>query len=122
MGYKQASGRCHVRLANSKLRRLVGEDESLCVRGKSQQLNLRVRNLTAFLQIAKGVDDETWMFHLREGDYSRWFRDSIKDEELAAEAQSVEPSADADQSRSSGFRRSDATVCRRRHRLGRSLP
>jgi HAD superfamily hydrolase (TIGR01484 family) len=81
----------------------LGEDRSFYFRGKSQQLNLRVRNLAAFLQIAKGVDDETWMFHLREGDYSRWFRDAIKDEELAAEARSLESSTDADQSRSLVF-------------------
>jgi hypothetical protein len=25
------------------------------------------------LQIAAGVDDDTWLSHLRRGDYSRWF-------------------------------------------------
>jgi hypothetical protein len=36
------------------------------------------------------VDDETWTYHLRQGDYSRWFRERIKDEGLAAEAERVE--------------------------------
>jgi hypothetical protein len=43
-----------------------------------------------FSQIAEGVDDATWLHHLRQGDYSRWMRDAIKDEELAAEVQAIE--------------------------------
>jgi hypothetical protein len=43
-----------------------------------------------FLQLAEGVDDVTWLYHLRRGDYSRWFREAIKDETLAAEAACVE--------------------------------
>ena len=41
------------------------------------------------MQIADGVDDETWLFHLRNGNIPQWFRDVIKDPELAAEADSV---------------------------------
>jgi len=37
-----------------------------------------------------GVDDETWLHHLRRGDYSKWFRTEVKDEELAREAEAVE--------------------------------
>jgi len=36
------------------------------------------------------VDDETWEYHLSRGDYSRWFREMIKDEVLAAETAEVE--------------------------------
>jgi hypothetical protein len=36
-----------------------------------------------FMQVGEGVDDETWLFHLREGDYDRWFRNVINDESLA---------------------------------------
>jgi hypothetical protein len=43
-----------------------------------------------FEQLAEGVDDATWMYHLRNGDYSRWFREEIKDEELSREVQRVE--------------------------------
>ena len=53
-------------------------------------MNLRAQNLNLFLQLGAGVDDATWLHHLRRGDYSRWFRDVIHDEELAAEASSVE--------------------------------
>ena len=43
-----------------------------------------------FLQMAFGVDEDTWIHHLRHRDYSRWFRDAIKDEELAEEAADIE--------------------------------
>eukprot|EP00475_Leptophrys_vorax_P010718 TRINITY_DN17299_c1_g2_i1.p3 TRINITY_DN17299_c1_g2~~TRINITY_DN17299_c1_g2_i1.p3 ORF type:complete len:103 (-),score=8.11 TRINITY_DN17299_c1_g2_i1:179-442(-) len=53
-------------------------------------MNLRAQNLMLFLQLADGVDDETWQFHLTEGDYSTWFRDCIKDDNLAAVATRIE--------------------------------
>ena len=53
-------------------------------------MNLRVHNLSLFVQVAEGIDAETWMFHLRQRDYSRWFREVIKDEALAAEVALVE--------------------------------
>jgi hypothetical protein len=65
-------------------------DESFYFRGPQGKLNLRAQNLAIFLQLAEGVDDETWLHHLRSGDYSRWFRAAIKDEELATEAAGVE--------------------------------
>jgi hypothetical protein len=68
----------------------LGPDISFYFRGPKGALNLRARNLTMFLQLADGVDDETWIYHLRHGDYSRWFREAIKDERLAGEAEQVE--------------------------------
>jgi len=68
----------------------LGEDKSFYFRGPDGQLNLRAQNLALFIQLADGVDDETWLHHLRSGDYSRWFREAIKDEGLAAEAVGVE--------------------------------
>ena len=65
-------------------------DRSFYFRGPADKLNLRAQNLVLFNQIAAGVDDATWLFHLREGDYSRWFRDGIKDEVLAREAEAIE--------------------------------
>jgi len=53
-------------------------------------LNLRAQNTNLFLQIADGVDDATWQHHLRAGEYSRWFRDMIKDSELADEIAEIE--------------------------------
>jgi hypothetical protein len=40
--------------------------------------------------MAEGVDDETWLHHLQQGDYSRWFREGIQDRHLSDEAARVE--------------------------------
>jgi HAD superfamily hydrolase (TIGR01484 family) len=71
----------------------LGEDKSFYFRGPKDALNLRAQNLIIFMQMAAGVDDETWLHHLRGGDYSRWFTDAIKDGDLAEEARAVEADA-----------------------------
>ena len=68
----------------------LGDERSFPFIGPKKKLKLRAQNLMIFLQIADGVDDKTWKHHLQNGDYSRWFRDMIKDEELAAEAAQIE--------------------------------
>ncbi|GIH96943.1 HAD hydrolase family protein [Planobispora siamensis] len=68
----------------------LGEENSFYFRGPQEALNLRAGNLTAFCQLAEGVDDGTWEYHLGRGDYSRWMAGSVKDEELAAEVAEVE--------------------------------
>ncbi len=35
------------------------------------------------------MDDATWTHHLRRGDYSRWFREVIKDDGLVEAAESA---------------------------------
>lgn len=65
-------------------------DKSFYFRGPEEKLNLRAQNLMLFLQLADGVDDPTWLHHLSQNDYSRWFREKIKDDELAAEAEAIE--------------------------------
>src|SRR5262249_60220279 len=69
----------------------LAEEQSFYFRGPEGKLKLRASNLMLFLQLADGVDDDTWLHHLRRGEYSRWFRDSIKDGELADEAAGAEP-------------------------------
>jgi HAD superfamily hydrolase (TIGR01484 family) len=59
-------------------------------RGAQGKLNLKAQNLAMFVQIADGVDDETWLFHLMNGDIARWFRGVIKDPDLAAEAEAMQ--------------------------------
>jgi hypothetical protein len=68
----------------------LGEDRSFYFRGAEGRLNLRAQNLELFMQLADGVDDETWRYHLRQHDVSHWFRTVIKDESLAAEALGIE--------------------------------
>lgn len=66
------------------------QERSFYFRGPEGKLNLRAQNLMLFMQIGDGVDDATWVHHLKQGDYSRWFRDGIKDEGLAKEAGEIE--------------------------------
>ncbi|MCC6553768.1 MAG: HAD-IIB family hydrolase [Polyangiaceae bacterium] len=68
-------------------------DKSFYFRGADGRLNLRARNLALFIEIAEGVDDATWLHHLAQGDYSRWFLEAIKDPALSARAAEVEASA-----------------------------
>jgi hypothetical protein len=70
------------------------DDRCFYFRGPAGKLNLKAHNLMAFKQMADGVDDETWLYHLRRGDYSRWFREAIKDQALASKAEDTERSAD----------------------------
>jgi hypothetical protein len=52
-------------------------------RGPDGKLKIRAQNLNIILQIGDGVDDLTWNYHLRNGDFENWFRWIIKDRELA---------------------------------------
>lgn len=65
------------------------EDKAFFFRGPDDRLNLKAQNLAVFAQIAEGVDDETWLWHLGRGDYERWFRDVIKDDALGEVAERV---------------------------------
>jgi hydroxymethylpyrimidine pyrophosphatase-like HAD family hydrolase len=78
----------------------LGEDKSFYFRGPEGALNLRAQNLMIFLQMADGVDDATWLHHLHRGDYARWFRTAIKDDDLADEAEALQDGADAHATRS----------------------
>ena len=66
------------------------EDRSFYFRGPEGKLNLRAHNLILFMDLADGVDDETWLFHLRKGEISQWLRQGIKDEQLAGQVAAVE--------------------------------
>jgi hydroxymethylpyrimidine pyrophosphatase-like HAD family hydrolase/energy-coupling factor transporter ATP-binding protein EcfA2 len=65
-------------------------DRSFFFRGPTASLNLRAANLVRFVELAEGVDEATWAFHLERGEYSAWVRDMIKDPELADEIVAVE--------------------------------
>jgi hypothetical protein len=90
----------------------LAEAESFYFRGPAGKLNLRTQNLSIFKQVAQGIDDETWLHHLRAADYSKWFRTAIKDEELALEAAAIERAADKLSAVDSRRRIIEAVECR----------
>ena len=63
---------------------------SFYFRGPQHAQNLKAHNLAMFCQIGAGVDEATWLYHLRRNDYSRWIRDAIKDGWLAEQVENVE--------------------------------
>jgi len=65
-------------------------DRSFYFRGPAGALNLRASNLVRFVELAEGVDEPTWAWHLGQHDYSTWARQEIKDEDLAGALAAVE--------------------------------
>jgi len=65
-------------------------DRSFYFRGPAGALNLRAANLVRFVELAEGVDEPTWAWHLGQGDYSTWAREQIKDDDLAGALATVE--------------------------------
>lgn len=63
---------------------------SFYFRGPGGRHNLKAQNLAIFSQIAEGIDEDTWLYHLHRGDYSRWFRHAVNDRYLADQAERVE--------------------------------
>ncbi len=78
---------------------------SFYFRGPAGRHNLKAQNLNVFCQIAAGIGEDTWMYHLRRNDYSRWMRDVIKNSDLAAEVENIERRHDL------GATRSRALIC-----------
>ena len=68
-------------------------EQSFYFRGPAGQLNLRAHNLLLFMQLGEGVDQATWIHHLRSHDYSTWIKQVIKDEALAQRVREVEQQA-----------------------------
>ncbi|MDR3615851.1 MAG: HAD family hydrolase [Candidatus Obscuribacterales bacterium] len=68
----------------------VGKERSFYFTGADKRLNIKVQNLILFMQVAEGLDESTWLFHLRNGDYSNWFDNVIHDSTLASETRKVE--------------------------------
>ena len=65
-------------------------DKSFYFRGPSNKLNLKANNLMIFIQMAEGVDDDTWMYHLGKKNYSDWFRNAVHDDELSDATEKIE--------------------------------
>jgi hydroxymethylpyrimidine pyrophosphatase-like HAD family hydrolase len=87
------------------------DERSFYFTGPEGKLNLKAQNLMMFLQIADGIDDDTWNYHFKRGDFSRWFRGAIRDDELADEAEAIE----ADKPRSNESRERIAEIVKARY-------
>jgi hypothetical protein len=68
---------------------------SFYFKGPMGILNLKANNLMIFIQIAEGIDDDTWQYHRFRHDYSTWFRYAVKDRDLAAICETIENSGDS---------------------------
>lgn len=66
------------------------QERSFYFRGPEGKLNLRAHNLILLMDLADGVDDETWLFHLHRGEISAWLQRVIKDGGLAARVAAIE--------------------------------
>ncbi|MCP3143815.1 HAD hydrolase family protein [Pyxidicoccus xibeiensis] len=65
-------------------------DRGFIFRGVGGRPEVRVHNLRAFCQRAVQVDDDTWLFHLWHGDFSRWLRDALHEDALAQKVAAIE--------------------------------
>ena len=87
VGKRRVQHRRHVRKYTEGV---LPPDRSFYFRGPAGALNLRASNLVRFVELAEGVDEPTWAWHLRQHDYSTWARQQIKDDELAGALAAVE--------------------------------
>ena len=71
------------------------QEKAFRFRGRDGRLDLRAQNLELFLQLAEGVDEDTWRFHLEQGDYERWLLEAIKDPDAAREVEELRRSLPA---------------------------
>jgi hydroxymethylpyrimidine pyrophosphatase-like HAD family hydrolase/GTPase SAR1 family protein len=67
--------------------------------GEGNKMHLKANNLMLFAHIAQGIDAETWLYHLHRKDFSRWFRDSVHDEDLSRVGEEAERISDTEASK-----------------------
>jgi hypothetical protein len=71
----------------------LSPDRSFYFRGPEGKLKLRAHNLILFMDLADGVDDATWCYHLERGEVSRWIAQEIKDPGLSEHIALIERDA-----------------------------
>jgi hypothetical protein len=74
----------------------LATEKSFYFTGAENKLHLRAHNLMTFIQLADGIDDETWLHHLKQHDYSNWIRDAIADDELSDAVRAAENDESSD--------------------------
>ena len=70
-------------------------DNSFIFSGSENKLNLKANNLSMFVHIAEGVDDDTWNYHLQKKEYTKWFKEALHDDDLAAISKEAEKKKNA---------------------------
>ncbi len=68
------------------------ETNSFVFKGPDARLNLPANNLLRFIELGRGLDDETWLYHLRRHDYSIWMSEAVNDTELGDAVGKIEDS------------------------------
>jgi HAD superfamily hydrolase (TIGR01484 family) len=68
----------------------MDETERFVFRGPDEKLHLAAKNLENFIELANGVGDDAWSYHLENKHYSTWFDNIIKDPDLAGEISAIE--------------------------------
>jgi hypothetical protein len=51
--------------------------------GPQSKLQLKSHNLMMVVQLAEGIDDDTWLYHLERNDYKNWVDGCIHDQSPA---------------------------------------
>jgi hypothetical protein len=75
--------------------------DSFIFTGPENKLKLKANNLQTFTELAQGVDDDTWVYHLKRHDYSTWMKECVNDDSLAEQVRKIEAAEqDPDSSRS----------------------
>lgn len=67
----------------------VGYGRGFFFRGPWNREEHYAPNLSRFTELAVQIGDDVWLYHLHRGDYERWFRDVIKDHDLAMETAKI---------------------------------
>ena len=65
----------------------VDDEHAFYFRGPAGELNVPARSIETFFDLAESLEEDVWVYHLARGDCARWFRDVIRDERLASEAE-----------------------------------
>ena len=80
----------------------LADEKSFYFTGAESKLRLKAQNLSLFVQIASGIDEGTWSYHLRRGEYSQWIREALGDDALSESIARIESDAslNAEESRS----------------------
>ncbi len=88
-------------------------ERSFYFRGPQNKLKLRAHNLILFLQMADGVDEDTWTHHLQAATTPSGSANAIKDDELADQIQQIEQDGALSADESLRARASEADRSRR---------